>query len=788
MLSALDRKLFRDLAHMKAQMVAIAMVMACGVAILVTTLSALRSLRQTMEGYYEGYRFAEVFASLTRAPDSLHPRIAEIPGVAQVQTRIVRSVILDVEDFPEPVIGRLISVPGERPADLNLLYLRGGRWLDPDRQDEALVSETFANAHDLKPGDSIEAIINGKLERLRLVGTVLSPEFVWTIRPGDIVPDDKRYGVLWVGERMLESAFDMDGAFNDVTLALEHGASEQDVIARLDDLLEPYGSAGSYAREDHPSHEFVANEIAQLRAQSFVAPTIFLSVAAFLLNVVISRLIATQREQIATLKAVGYGKASIGLHYLKFVLVISLLGATIGLCFGALLGRLVTELYARFFHFPSFSFVLDTAAAVTAIGLSSLAGMIGAAGAVWGATRLAPAEAMRPQAPAVYRPTLIERIGAQRLLTPVGRMILRQLERRPMRALLSCVGIALAVGIMIVGAFVQDAVNFVMDHQFQTVQRQDVTVGFAEATEGDVLADVAHLPGVTHVEPFRSLAVRIHSGPISRRLGIMALTPDSTLFALLDASGQPVELPPEGIVISDMLAKRLDVRPGDMVTIEILEAERPTTEVLVSGIVREFTGTSAYMRLDAANRLMKRGEVVSGAFIAADPERVAALYDELKRVPQVASVSIKLAALQSFRDTIAQNLMVMRTLNVTFACIIAFGVIYNSARIALSERSRELATMRVIGFTRGEISFILLGELATLVAIAIPLGLVVGHWLARLATIAFETEMFRVPFIIEPSTYGFAAVVAMIAATVSGLAVRRRLDKLDLVGVLKTWE
>lgn len=788
MLSALDRKLFRDLAHMKAQVVAIAMVMACGVAILVTTLSALRSLRQTMEGYYEGYRFAEVFASLTRAPATLRPRIAEIPGVAQVQTRIVRSVILDVEDFPEPVIGRLISVPGERPADLNLLYLRGGRWLDPDRQDEALVSETFANAHNLKPGDSIEAIINGKLERLRLVGTVLSPEFVWTIRPGDIVPDDKRYGVLWVGERMLEAAFDMDGAFNDVTLTLEHGASEQDVIARLDDLLEPYGSAGSYAREDHPSHEFVANEIAQLRAQSFVAPTIFLSVAAFLLNVVISRLIATQREQIATLKAVGYGKAAIGLHYLKFVLVISLLGATIGLCFGALLGRLVTGLYARFFHFPSFSFVIDMGAGVTAIGLSSLAGMVGAAGAVWGATRLAPAEAMRPQAPAAYRPTVIERIGAQRLLTPVGRMILRQLERRPMRALLSCVGIALAVGIMIVGAFVQDAVNYVMDHQFQTVQRQDLMVGFAEATEGDVLADLAHLPGVTHVEPFRSLPVRIHSGPISRRLGIMALQPDATLFALLDAEGQPVELAPEGIVISDMLAKHLHVRPGDMVRIEILEAERPTTDVLVSGIVREFTGTSAYMRLDAANRLMKRGEVVSGAFISADPERVATLYDKLKRVPQVASVSIKLAALQSFRDTIAQNLIFMRTLNVTFACIIAFGVIYNSARIALSERSRELATMRVIGFTRAEISFILLGELATLVAIAIPLGLVVGHWLARLATIVFETDMFRVPFIIEPSTYGFAAVVAMIAATVSGLAVRRRLDKLDLVGVLKTWE
>ena len=788
MLPALDRKLFRDLLQMKAQMLAIAAVMACGVAILVTTLSALRSLQQTMEQYYEAYRFARVFAQMTRAPDSMRPRIAEIPGVAQVQTRIVRQVTLDVEGFAEPVVGKLISIDGERPTDLNMLYLRGGRWLDPTRQDEALVSETFAAAHKLTPGDSLLAIINGKLERLRIVGTVLSPEFVWTIRPGDIVPDDRRYGVLWVGERMLESAFNMEGAFNDLTLTLEHGASEQDVIARLDMLLEPYGSIGAFGREDHPSHEFVANEIAQLRVQSMVAPTIFLSVAAFLLNVVISRLIATQREQIATLKAVGYGKIAIGWHFMKFVLVIALVGSTIGVIFGGILGRLVTELYARFFHFPSFSFLVDGGAAVIAVGACSLAGMLGALGAVWGATRLAPAEAMRPQAPANYRPTVIERMGLQRLLSPVGRMILRQLERRPMRAALSCVGIALAVGIMIVGAFVQDAVNFVMDHQFQTVQRQDITVGFVEATEGDVLADVRHLPGVTRVEPFRSLPVRMRSGHISRRLGIMALEPDSTLFALLDAEGSPVELPPEGLVVSDMLAKLLGVGPGDTVTVEVLDAERPTADVLVAGITREFTGTTAYMRLDAANRLMKRDRLVSGAFVAADKAQVSELYDELKRIPQVASVTVKFAALQSFRDTIAKNLMVMRTLNVTFACVIAFGIIYNSARIALSERSRELATMRVIGFTRGEISFILLGELATLVGIAIPIGLVVGHFLAKFVTRLFETELFRVPFIIEPSTYAFAATVAIIAATVSGLAVRRRLDHLNLVAVLKTWE
>ncbi|HEX7010540.1 MAG TPA: hypothetical protein VF184_11190, partial [Phycisphaeraceae bacterium] len=295
----LNRKLVRDLWQMRSQAAAIALVIACGIGAFVMSLSTLASLQLTQATYYEQFRFADVFASLKRAPQALERRIAQIPGVAQVQTRVVVDVNLDVEGLPEPAVGRLISIPDDEPPALNRLYLRRGRYPRPRAGHEALVGEAFAQAHGLELGDRVRAIINGRLDELILVGVALSPEYVLQMRQGQVLPDPQRFGVFWMRREALAAAYDMEGAFNDVTLALAPGASEAQVIERLDELIEPYGGIGSYGREDQLSHRYLSDEIKQLRAMGLIAPSIFLSVAAFLLNVVVSRLIGTQREQIA---------------------------------------------------------------------------------------------------------------------------------------------------------------------------------------------------------------------------------------------------------------------------------------------------------------------------------------------------------------------------------------------------------------------------------------------------------------------------------------------------------
>jgi putative ABC transport system permease protein len=787
--TALDRKLIRDLWGMKGQVLAICLVMASGVATFVMSLCTLESLKQTQASYYDRYRFGHVFAHLKRSPNALAERIAEIQGVARVQTRVVVSVTLDVAGLAEPAVGRLISIPERQTIDLNGLHLRAGRYIEPGRTGEVLVSEGFAVAHGLRPGDHVIAVINGRRQQLNIVGVALSPEYVYLIREGDLLPDDRRFGVFWMGYIDLATAFDMRGGFNDVSLALEPHAVEPEVILRLDRLLAPYGGLGAYGRADQPSHKFLTNEINELRGMALVVPGIFLFVSAFLLHIVIGRLIGTQREQIATLKAFGYARYEVGWHYLKLVLLIVVLGSALGIAIGARLGRDVTELYTRFFHFPVFIFHLDASVILFGLAISSGAAIAGTLGAVWRAVRMPPAEAMQPEPPAAYRATIAERLGLQQFLAPAARMILRQLERRPLRATLSVFGIALAVAVLILGNFMVDALNYVMDSQFQFAERQDMSVGFVEPTSARALFEVAALPGVSRCEPMRVVPVRLRAGHRSRRLGIMGIDPNGSLFRVMDVKRRVVPLPDQGLVLSAKLAELLDVHAGDRLTVEVLEGARPIRELAVSALVDDFAGISAYMDVQAVRRVMHEGDVVTGAFLAVDSTYRDELYHALKRTPRIASVTLTMATLRTFQQTIAENLLRMRAFNIIFATVIAFGVVYNSARIALSERSRELATLRVLGFTRAEISFILLGELALLLLVAIPFGLVLGYGLAALVIwIAYDTELFRIPLVVSHWTYAFAATVTLIAAMISSLVVRRILDRLDLVAVLKSKE
>jgi putative ABC transport system permease protein len=788
MVSSLDRKLVRDLLGMKGQMAAIILVMTCGVATFVMQQSVVRSLQEAMDQYYERYRFAEVFAGVKRAPNSLAERVAEIPGVAAVQARVTIDVTLDVPGLREPATGRLISVPDRRAPMLNDLHLRRGRYIEPTGRGEVIVGEAFAEKHGIEPGRQIAAVINGRWQKLTVVGVALSPEYIYAIRPGELIPDDKRFGIFWMGRTELEAAYNMQGAFNDLALTLTPGASEPEVIRRLDRLTEPYGGLGAHGRREQTSHTYVSDEIRQQRATAIVAPSIFLSVSALLLNVVLGRLIRTQREQIAALKALGYSKWEIGSHYLKMVLAVASVGCLLGTLIGARLAQEILKLYAEFFRFPVFALKMDVDIVALAILVTAGASVAGTFGSVRSAMRLPPAEAMRPEPPAAYRPTVLERMGLQWLFSPAVRMILRQLERNPWRTFFSAVGIALATSILVMGSFIQDAVDFLIEFQFFVANRQEVTVSFIEPVPARALSSVRHLPGVIYAEPYRAVPVRLRAGSRERRLGIMGIEPNPELARLLDEGGREVPLPPEGLLVSEALAQLLDVRVGDELTVEVMEGERPTRRVPLAGTIADFSGLSAYMDRRALHRLMREEDRISGAYLEVDPARQDELYNLLKGTPRVAGVTVQMAALESFKDTIAKSLLISRAVNTAFAVIIAFGVVYNCARIALSERSRELATLRVIGFTRGEISMILLGEMAVLTLAAIPPGLVAGYGFCWLMVTGLATETQRMPLVVYPSTFGFATVVVLIAATVSGLIVRRRLDRLDLVAVLKTKE
>lgn len=787
-MKALDRKLMRDLLHLRGQAIAIVLIVACGIACLVTMLSAYDSLKLSQTTYYDQYRFAEVFVQLKRAPERLSERIQAIPGVRQVQTRVVRDVVLNVPGLVEPATGRLISIPEQRQPALNQLYLSQGRYITPGHREEAIASDTFAKANHLKLGDTLGAVINGRWQDLRIVGLALSPEYIYEIRGTDILPDNQRFGVLWMGREALGTAFDMDGAFNDVALSLDRDASEAAVIFHLDQLLKPYGGLGAYGRKDQISHRFVSDEITSLQATAVFLPVIFLGIAAFLLNLVLARLVSTQRDQIAVLKAFGYSNGAVGRHYLKLVLLVVLLGAILGVGVGLWFGSAVTKNYANFYHFPVLAFKAGPGLLVSAVGVSVAAGGLGAALAVQRAIALPPAEAMRPEPPAEFRPTLVERLGLQRLFSPSGRIILRNLERQPVKAGLTILGIALAVAILVVGRSFEDALDYIVAVQFHQIQREDITLAFTEPLSGSARYDLQHLPGVVRVEPFRTVPARLRFQQRQYLGGIIGLPPQGEMRRLLNRQLQPVALPSQGVLLTTKLAEILGVERGDTLILEVLEGARPTRKVSVAGTVDELVGVAAYMDLGQLNDLMREGATISGAYLAVDQRQLGTIYQELKQTPAIASVALRQNTVQQFQETIAGNLAIFTSVLVVFACIIAFGVVYNATRIALSERGRELATLRIIGFSRQEVSVILLGEQALLTLVAIPVGSAMGFGLAALMSLAYDTELYRWPLVVTRFTYGFAVVVIGVAALISGWLIRRQINHLDLIAVLKTRE
>jgi putative ABC transport system permease protein len=787
-ISALDRKLLRDLSQMKGQSIAIAIVLAAGVATFVNSRTMLYSLELTRSTFYERNRFADVFSKVKRAPDALNDRLAEIPGVAQVETRIVQVVTLDVPGLTEPAVGQLISLPVTRTPRLNKVYLRRGRQLEFGRDDEVLASEAFLNANKLDVGDSIHAIINGHRKRLRVVGVAFSPEYVFQIKPGDMLPDPQHFGILWMEHEALSNAYDMDGAFNDIAISLIRGAAVEDVIQHVDLLMAPYGSLGAFARKDQLSHMLLESDIQGLRSTGLIAPTIFLCVAAFLLNVVLTRLTSLQREQIAALKAFGYTNFQIGWHYLKFVLLITIAGGLIGTVGGIFLAKDFTKLFLRVYQYPELVFQVRPDVVANAVLVAGSAAITGAFGAIAMAVRLPPAEAMRPEPPARYRPTFLERIGVGALVPNVARMVLRQLERHPVKTSFSILAIAMSVAIVVVGNFISNSVDKVIETQFYDIQRYDLSVATVEPTSTDAIRELANLPGVQECEPRRFVSARMRSRNRVRRVGIQGLSPDAKLFLLKGRTGQTTDLPPEGMIISRKLAEVLDIRVGETVRVEVLQDKRPVADIRVVDLLDDISGLNVFMNIDAVNRLMREGPRMSGAMMTTDPDFLPTIYRQLKDTPQVASVSIRQASVDSFRNTVAKNMLHIRTINLSFAIIIALGVVYNGARISLSERSRELATLRVIGFTRREISTILLGEIGTITLLGIPFGLVMGYWFAWMLTLFLDQEVFRFPFVIYNSTFGLAAGAVLAASIGSALLVRRRLDDLDLIAVLKSRE
>tara|TARA_R110002096_G_scaffold416576_2_gene619264 strand:+ start:78863 stop:81241 length:2379 start_codon:yes stop_codon:yes gene_type:complete len=784
-ISALNKKLLRDLWIIKGQLVAIVFVMASGIMTFVLSFGVIDSLELGQEIYYARSEFADVWAGAKRVPQDVDEQIKQINGVSQVETRVTFGGIIQVDGMEEPATGRIISLPDNREPLLNKIYLERGRLLRPDEEDAVLASEAFVLAHDFILGDTVDMIINGHKRTLKIVGVVLSPEYVYSLGPGALIPDNKRFGVFWMSQHALEAAVDMDGAFNDVAVRLNRGANVEDVKAELDRILKPYGGLISYGRDEQLSNWFVENELAQNRTMGTVTPIIFLCVAAFLVNVVMTRQVAIQRVQIGMLKAVGYNETEIALHYLRMVMVIVTLGSIIGLIGGAWLGNGLLNMYADYFRFPYLRYTYSADVMIIAVAFCAAAATAGTWIAMKQAASLPPAEAMRAEAPTEFKRTILERLGIDKFFSFLSRIVLRQVERRPIRAFLSALGVGFALSILVLINSMYDSVDYMMNVQYDIGNREDMMISFVEPRHISALEEIRLMPGVMKVEPLRDVAVHLSHGHLSKRTGISGIIPQPDLHRVLGADLKPIDITGGGFFMSRMLAEILDVKVGDVVKAEVLDDRRPELDLAVSAIYDEFIGMGAFMDIERINSLLNEGPVVTGAALMIDPNWNGPLYQNIKEVPSIIGMAMMTKMRELFEELMDQNMMQMMGVYVVFSACIACGVIYNTARIAFSERARELAALRVLGLTKGEVAYILFGELAVVVFLSIPMGIVIGYGLVAGLIASFETELFRMPLYINNDTYAYAVIVVLLSALFSFYLVWRKVDNIDLVAAQK---
>jgi len=585
----------------------------------------------------------------------------------------------------------------------------------------------------------------------------------------------------------MAAALDLTGAFNDLAIALAPRTDPRAVIEAVDSLMARYGTGGAYDRSEQVSHQFLNGEIDETQVTSILMPAIFLGVTAFLLHVVVGRLVGMQREQVATLKAFGYGDGTIALHYLGLAFVPVAVGTVLGLGLGHWFAVRLADVYARFYQFPAAPFRMDWSVVQGAVAVGFVAGFLGALGAVWRAVRLPPAEAMRPEAPARFRRGMLEGLAARVAPSPRQVAVVRGVARRPWRTSLSIAALALAGGLVITSQGMFDSVDFIRTLQFDVADRADVTVVFREAQPRAAVRALAREPGVLESEGFRALPVvaRHHAGRF--RTVLLAYPADAALRRVVSLDRAVRRIPEHGVVLARSLAERLRARVGDQVQLQLLDGERRVVELTVAAVNDDLLGSVAYVH-PAVARQLDGGEAYNGATLRTDPHGEAALFQRLKAMPAVSGVTVRRATLEGFDRTIAESFRISLIITLGFACVIAGGIVYNGARVALSERGRELASLRILGFTPREVAGMLLMEQALLTAASIPVSFVVAYVFSWLIAVRFASTLFRIPLVAVPTTYLFGAAVIVAAAAASAVLVRRRLDRLDLGAVLKTRE
>ncbi|MEX0866942.1 MAG: FtsX-like permease family protein [Pirellulales bacterium] len=792
-MSILHRKLLRDLRSSKGLLIAIASIITIGVMLFVYMRTTYYNLLLAKSEYdYEG-RLADFWIDLKKAPLSAIEPIREMPGVARLESRIQFFATVDLARSEQPLNGLVISLPDDRQQRLNDVRLTRGSYFSDQRAEEVIVNDLFAAEHGIYPGQTIHLILNNRRQELFVVGTAMSVEFVYLLGPGSLVPDPAHFGVFYIKRSFAEEVFDFDGATNQLVgrFSPEVAGDGGGLLDAIERRLEPYGVFSKTPQRLQASNRFVSDEIEGLGTFARIMPAIFLTVAALVLNVLMSRLVDQQRTIIGTLKALGYRNAQLFLHYTLFGLVVGLIGGLLGLGLGYLMAAWVTDIYGQFYSFPNLANRFYPSVHLQGLAICLATALIGSLRGAKEAIQLSPAEAMRPKPPARGGAIWLEKLSLLwRRLSFGWRMVLRLLFRHKLRTTAGLFAAASGAALLMCGFMMSAAMRYLVDFQYREVLRSDIDLTFSDEQGLDALLEARRLPGVDHAEPQFTLAGTFSHGHHRRDGGIIGLRSDARLTVPRTDRGDAVAIPEAGLVMSRRLANWLDLKVGDRVTFQPTVGERRSLQLPVASITDGYLGIAVYADIEYLSRLVAEEFVMNAVQLQTDgsPANLARLYAEIKQLPAVQAANEREDVIFNLEDTFIKTQNVFIFLLILFAGVIFFGSILNSSLISLAERRREVATLRTLGYTNWQVGGLFLRESMLVNLCGAALGMPIGYALAWLLAWAYTTEMFRFPLVAPAWSWAGTLIAAVAFGLAAHAVVQREINRMQWLEALNVKE
>ncbi|WP_297427243.1 FtsX-like permease family protein [Clostridium sp.] len=787
-MNILFRNLLRDIKKSKGQFISILIIVILGVAFYTALNSVFRNLSNSSEQYYEEYRLADIWVDLYKAPASVKDKIEKLPYVKMTSERIVNDASINISE--ENATLRFITLPDIKKDIVNDIVIKSGRYFSEDDSNQCLLDEDFFKANNLSLGDYIYPVINGNKVKLKVIGCVKSPEFVYTLKDSsEIMSDNKKFGIVYIKQSFGEAIFDYKGLVNNISIKLSSGSNVENAKDDIKKVLRNYGVKSVIDRDEQTSSKMISEKIKQLKSMGGSFPVIFFMVASIIIYIMMGRMVENQRVQIGVLKALGFTNLQVLTYYMSYSAIIAVIGSLIGSILGTYMGLGLTKLYNQYFNLPLGDVKIYGEFVIPAFILTLLFCLFAGYNSCKIIFKITPSEAMREKSPQGGKKTLIEKIEfIWRSISYLGKIIIRNLFRYKRRALLTSLGIIFSSAILLVALGMSDSINFMMKEQYEGIQNYDIKVIFSKLISVEDLNNIKNIDHVKQLEPVLETGVEISNGWKSKDVGFTALVKEPQIYRVQDSNGSAISLPSNGILISEKLADMLGVKVNDTVNIKFFYPGKEKQEAIVKGIIVQYLGLSVYTSMDNCKSMLGEGMIASSAVLKLDSNNFESeVKNELKDMPGVTSVESKSDSLNALLKNMGATQSSVGTM-IMLAAILLIAVLYNIATINIFERQRELATLKVLGFTNNEIKKLIFHENYIITIFGMLVGLPFGKWLGSYMMKMSSTESYTIPYVVELRSYIITVILTLVFTFITNLILMRKIKSIDMLEVLKNKE